>query len=90
LHASDNLPATSTQVERAFSLGRQLLHFTRNRLSPRSIRAFLCLGDWGRRELVDIKDVLEACNTKRRLQDVPEEDEEEEQDEPKSQRRRHS
>src|ERR1700692_2300957 len=32
--------ATSTAVERLFSQGRQLLHFTRNRLSPSMIHAF--------------------------------------------------
>ncbi|KAJ7745356.1 hypothetical protein B0H16DRAFT_1318362 [Mycena metata] len=66
--------ATSVAVERVFSMGRHLLHFTRNRLSPRSIRAFLCLGDWGRRDLIDMNDIMEACNTKRRR--VGDEDEE--------------
>ncbi|KAF9218928.1 hypothetical protein BS17DRAFT_668331, partial [Gyrodon lividus] len=42
------IAATSTAVERVFLQGRQLLHFTRNRLSPFAIRAFLCLGAWGR------------------------------------------
>ncbi|KAJ7151170.1 hypothetical protein C8R46DRAFT_842119, partial [Mycena filopes] len=62
--------ATSTAVERAFSMGRHLLHFTRNRLSPSSIRAFLCLGDWGRRNLLDTNDLLEACSSKKRKKGV--------------------
>jgi len=54
--------ATSTAVKRVFSQGRQLLSFTRNRLSPSSIRAFLCLGSWGRHDLVVFEDVLSAVN----------------------------
>jgi len=34
---ADLVLAMSTLVERMFSQGRQLLHFTRNRLSARSI-----------------------------------------------------
>ncbi|GBE81312.1 hypothetical protein SCP_0310390 [Sparassis crispa] len=60
-----SVPATSTAVERAFSQGRQLLHFTRNRLSPKSIRAALCLGSWGRSELLHIADLIAAVNTKK-------------------------
>ena len=52
--------ATSTAVERVFSQGQQLLHFTRNRLSPASIRASLCLGDWSRRDLLSTSDIVEA------------------------------
>jgi hypothetical protein len=44
--------ATSTAVERVFSQGRHLLHFTQNRLSLSSTRAFLCLGSWLRCDLV--------------------------------------
>ncbi|KAG2159349.1 uncharacterized protein EDB93DRAFT_1052088, partial [Suillus bovinus] len=33
-------------VEHVFSQGWHLLRFTRNRLSPSSTRAFLCLGSW--------------------------------------------
>ena len=50
--------ATSTAVERLFSQGRQLLHFTRNRLSPSMIRSFLCFGDWGRKDIVDMDDIV--------------------------------
>ena len=52
--------ATSTAVERVFSPGRQLLSFTRNRLHPSSLRAFLCLGSWGRNDLILFEDVLAA------------------------------
>jgi hypothetical protein len=58
--------ATSTAVERVFSQGRQLLSFTRNRLSASSIRAFLCLGSWGRSNLVLFEDVVSAVKEIRR------------------------
>ena len=60
--------ATSTAVERIFSQGRQLLSFTRNRLHPSTIRAFLCLGSWGRNDLIFFEDVLAAVkgNSKRK------------------------
>jgi len=62
------LVATSTAVERVFSQGRHLLSFTRNRLSASSIRAFLCLGSWGRNDLIFYEDVLAAVreNSKRK------------------------
>ncbi|KAG2069180.1 hypothetical protein BDR04DRAFT_971732, partial [Suillus decipiens] len=49
--------ATSTAVERVFSQARQLLHFTRNRLAPSIIRTFLCLGAWGRSDLLMMEDL---------------------------------
>ena len=52
--------ATSTSVERVFSQGRQLLSFSRNRLQPSTIRAFLCLGSWGRKGLIGVEDLLAA------------------------------
>lgn len=52
--------ATSTPVERLFSQGRHLLVFTRNRLSGDSIRKFLCLGGWSKRDLVRTEHVVEA------------------------------
>jgi len=68
------LIATSTAVERVFSQGRQLLSFTRNRLSASSIRAFLCLGSWGRNDLILFEDVLAAVKgnskRKRELSDI--------------------
>lgn len=62
------LVATSTAVERVFSQGRQLLSFTRSRLRPSSIRAFLCLGSWGRNDLILFEDILAAVkeNSKRK------------------------
>ena len=54
--------ATSTAVERVFSQGRQLLSFTRNRLAAQSIRSFLCLGSWGRHDLIIYDDVVAAVN----------------------------
>ena len=63
--------ATSTAVERVFSQGRQLLSFTRNRLSASSIRADLCLGSWGRNDLIYFEDVLAAVkgNAKRKREE---------------------
>ena len=60
--------ATSTAVERVFLQGRQLLSFTCNRLHPSTIRAFLCLGSWGRNDLIFFEDVLAAVkgNSKRK------------------------
>ena len=57
---SNAILATSTAVERVFSQGRQLLHFTRNRLSGVSIRSLLCFGDWSRKDLIATSDVVEA------------------------------
>jgi len=63
--------ATSTAVERVFSQGRQLLSFTRNRLSASNIRVFLCLGSWGRSDLIFFEDVLSAVKgvSKRKRED---------------------
>ncbi|KAJ7488456.1 hypothetical protein B0H11DRAFT_1720448 [Mycena galericulata] len=58
--------ATSVAVERVFSLGRRLLHFTRNRMSATSFRRLLCLGSWGRRDLLRINDLIAACSPKKR------------------------
>jgi hypothetical protein len=52
-----SVPATSTTVERVFSLGRRLLPFTRCGLSAASMRTYLCLGSWCRCDLVGV-DVL--------------------------------
>ena len=57
---SNTILATSTAVERVFSQGRQLLHFTRNRLSGLSIRSLLCFGDWSRKDLIANSDVVDA------------------------------
>jgi hypothetical protein len=59
-----SIPATSTSVERVFSQGRHLLPFTRNSLSPSSIRAFLCFGSWACCGLVVFEDVVAAVTTK--------------------------
>ena len=50
--------AMSTAVEHLFSQGQQLLHFTQNRMSPSMICAFLCLGDWGKRDLIDMPEIV--------------------------------
>ena len=66
---SNTILATSTAVERVFSQGRQLLHFTRNRLSGLSIRSLLCFGDWSRKDLIansDIVDAIGYSNKKRK------------------------
>ncbi|KIM70455.1 hypothetical protein SCLCIDRAFT_100757, partial [Scleroderma citrinum Foug A] len=49
---------TSTTVERVFSQGRRLLHFTRNRLSLPSTRAFLCPSSWLRTDLIIVEEVV--------------------------------
>jgi len=40
------ISASSTDIERIFSRGRDLLEYRRNCLSPESLQALLCLGDW--------------------------------------------
>lgn len=47
-------------MERVFSQGRQLLYFTRSRLTPTLIRASLCFGDWSRKEMVQMSDIIGA------------------------------
>ena len=64
--------ATSTAVERAFSQGRQILHFTRNRLKPSAIHAHLCLGSWARLGLISATDfvrAIQAESSKRKRDD---------------------
>jgi hypothetical protein len=56
----------SSAPERVFSQGRQLLHFTRNRLAPSTIRAFLCLGAWGRSDLLATEDLLASVKSQKR------------------------
>ena len=52
-----------------FSKEHQLLqHFTRNRLSPSTIRAYLCLGAWGRCDLLYMEDLLAAVTNRKRKQ----------------------
>jgi hypothetical protein len=62
------LIATSTAVERVFLQGHQLLLSTRNRLLASSIHVFLCLGSWGRNNLILFEDGLAAVkgNSKRK------------------------
>ena len=64
-------------VERVFSQGCQLLHFTRNQLSPSTIHAYLCLGAWGRCNLLVIEDLLAAITSWKCKQSEREEDVEE-------------
>ncbi|KAJ7870150.1 hypothetical protein B0H14DRAFT_2287055, partial [Mycena olivaceomarginata] len=55
------ISATSVTVERVFSHRHRLLNFTRNRMSPISFRRQLCLGSWGLRGLLRIKDLVAVC-----------------------------
>jgi hypothetical protein len=57
---SNTILATSTAVEHVFSQGRQLLHFTCNRLSGLSIQSLLCFGDWSRKDLIATSDIVDA------------------------------
>ncbi|KAF7359902.1 putative AC9 transposase [Mycena venus] len=61
-----SVPSTSVAVERVFSHGRRLLEFTRNRMSGASFRRQLCLGSWGRNNLIRIQDLIAACTPKKR------------------------
>jgi hypothetical protein len=62
-------------VERVFSKGRNLLSYTRNRLSAQSTRALLCLGYWSKLDLIKDLDVRAVA----KLDDI-EGDEEQEED----------
>ena len=61
-----SVPPTSTAVERVFSQGRHLLPFTWNGLSAASIRMHLCVGSWGRSDLIQVKDIQDAIKGKKR------------------------
>ncbi|KAJ7775952.1 hypothetical protein DFH07DRAFT_693449, partial [Mycena maculata] len=58
--------ATSVAVKRDFSQGHHLLHFTHNRMSAASFRHLLCLGSWGRRDLLWINNLIAACSPNKR------------------------
>ncbi|KIM56227.1 hypothetical protein SCLCIDRAFT_133089 [Scleroderma citrinum Foug A] len=51
----------------------QLLHFTCNRLSPSTIRAYLCPGAWGRCNLLVMEDLLTAVTSQKCKQSEREE-----------------
>ncbi|KAJ7906548.1 hypothetical protein B0H13DRAFT_1553102, partial [Mycena leptocephala] len=51
---------TSTNVERVFLQGRHILSFSCNCLTSESIRRFLCLGSWSRKDLVRDDDAVKA------------------------------
>ena len=53
--------ATSVDVERLFSRGRNVLSHVRNRLSSQSVRALLCLGSWSSMGLVKDVDVRKVA-----------------------------
>ncbi|KAJ7634036.1 hypothetical protein B0H17DRAFT_855688, partial [Mycena rosella] len=50
--------ATSVAVECVFSHGRRLLQFNRNRMYMASFRRLICLGSWGRCDLLRINDLI--------------------------------
>ncbi|KIK79307.1 hypothetical protein PAXRUDRAFT_161612, partial [Paxillus rubicundulus Ve08.2h10] len=59
-----------TAVECVLSQGRQLLQFTRNRLSPSSTRALRCLGSWLQCDLVVHDELVQVVKLKKkRLRD---------------------
>ncbi|KAG1717950.1 uncharacterized protein EDB91DRAFT_1067126, partial [Suillus paluster] len=53
-------------VECVFLQGQQLLHFTCNWLTPSTIGAFLCLGAWGRSDLLMMEDLLASVKSRKR------------------------
>ncbi|KAJ7351630.1 hypothetical protein DFH08DRAFT_1078523 [Mycena albidolilacea] len=64
---------TSVAVEHVFSHGRRLLDFTHNHMSGPSFRRQMCLGSWGRKVLIHIKGLVDACtpaNLKREVMEV--------------------
>ncbi|KAG6826499.1 hypothetical protein H0H92_015589 [Tricholoma furcatifolium] len=71
-----SIPATSTAVEHIFSQGRQLLHFTRNCLSPASIHAIMFLGRWPRKDLVAAEDIVRSLKARGKVDEGKESDDE--------------
>ncbi|EKM74644.1 hypothetical protein AGABI1DRAFT_133044 [Agaricus bisporus var. burnettii JB137-S8] len=57
-----SIPATSVDVERTFSKGRNLLTNRRNRLVGQTVRSLLCLGDWISAGIVTNKDIVRAVS----------------------------
>jgi len=57
-------PASSTDIERIFSRGRDLLDYRRNRLTAESMRALLCLRDWIRNGIIAIDEITEFLAAK--------------------------
>lgn len=68
-----SIPATSVDVERAFSRGRLLLTHVRSRLSAQSTRSLLCVGNWSLHGYIKDSDVEVAA----RLPDVEGDEDEE-------------
>ena len=52
----------SVAVERVFSKGRLIISHVRNRLSAQSTRALLCLGYWGKMDLIKLDDLKAAAS----------------------------
>ena len=47
--------------------------YTRNRLSPSSVHAILCFGDWSKKDLVhmpELVEILEDCQSKKHVLEV--------------------
>ncbi|KAG2109988.1 uncharacterized protein F5147DRAFT_772829 [Suillus discolor] len=57
-YVTNQVAATSVDVERLFSRGRLLLSHVQSRLSTESTRALLCLGFWSKLNLVKSEDVV--------------------------------
>lgn len=64
--------ATTVDVERVFSRGRILLSHTRNRLSAKSIRALMCVGEWSRMGLVRPSDIRNISTDANGIPDIEE------------------
>jgi len=56
--------ASSTDIERIFSRGRDLLDYHCNRLTAESMWALLCLGDWIRNRIITINDITQFLAVK--------------------------
>ncbi|EKM78171.1 hypothetical protein AGABI1DRAFT_17078, partial [Agaricus bisporus var. burnettii JB137-S8] len=52
-----SVPATSVDVKRVFSKGRMVLSYLRNRLSPTTTRALLCVNEWSSKGLLPDKEM---------------------------------
>ena len=65
------IAASTVAVERVFSKGRLIMSHVRNRLSPDSSQALLCLGAWTRAGYVQASDLKYAASQPDAKDDEP-------------------
>lgn len=71
MKAEGRIPATTVDVERVFSKGRIILSHTRNRLSPQSTRALMCVGEWSRLGFLKTKQIATILKASDKALPIP-------------------